>query len=87
MKDSSVVSPEVERFRKYMPKGKDPILLVLRTHLLVETEINEFIERHIPNHKALKKTRFTFVQKLRLIESLSSDPEFHLLVDAVEALN
>jgi len=87
MNDSSTVSPELERFRKYMPKGKDPILLVLRIHLLAETEINEIIERHVPNHKALKKARFTFVQKLRIIEALSTVPEFLLLVDAIETLN
>ncbi len=76
-----------ERFSKYLPKGKDVTLIVLKTHLLAELELNELLELRLPHPERLHKSRFSFVQRLRILEAISTDPEVHLLARAIESLN
>ena len=75
------------RFAKHLPTGRDVTLIVLKTHLLAEVELNELLEVLLPHPESLYRSRFTFVQRLRIFEAISSDPEIHLLVRAVYALN
>jgi hypothetical protein len=77
----------IERFSKHLLKGNDATLIVLKTHLLAETEINELLELRLPDPGALYQSRFTFVQRLRILQAISRDPEMQSLVKAIESLN
>jgi hypothetical protein len=77
----------IARFLKHSPKGKDVTLIVLKTHLLVEVEINELLELTLPHPECLYKSRFTFIQRLRILEATSVDPEIHILAKAIVSLN
>lgn len=77
----------VERFQKHMPKGRDLTLLVLKAHLLVEAELNEVLELILRNPDALYRARFTFIQRLRVLEATSPDPNISHLAFAISALN
>jgi hypothetical protein len=77
----------LERFQKHMPKGRDVTMIVLKTHLLVEAEMNELLELSLPHPECIYRSRFSFIQKLRVLQAVSRDPEIHLLTRAIEALN
>jgi hypothetical protein len=76
-----------ERFAKHLPRGKDVTLIVLKTHLLAEVELNELLELRLPHPEALYQSRFTFIQRLCILEAISADPEIHLLARAMASLN
>jgi hypothetical protein len=74
----------MQRFAKHLPKGRDTTLIVLKTHLLAEVELNELLELRLANPQALYQSRFTFIQRLRILQAISADPE---LAKALESLN
>src|SRR5688572_17947526 len=51
------------RFRRLMPKTTDLTLLVLKGHLLIEEELQAFLEMSVKEPKALDDARLTFIQK------------------------
>lgn len=77
----------LERFKKHMPKGRDVTMIVLKTHLLVEAEMNELLELTLRHPEYIYRSRFSFVQRLRVLQSVAQDPELLLLTRAIEALN
>lgn len=76
-----------ERFKKHAPKGRDLTLILLKCHLLVEEEMNELLELMLPHPEFLYRSRFGFLQRLRVLQAVSSDPRFHTLAEAMELLN
>jgi hypothetical protein len=80
--------PSLSRFQRYLPKGRDVTLIILRGHLLVEEELNELLELLVHNPQHLQKARLSFAQRVRLVHALypargASEP----LMVAIEKLN
>lgn len=75
------------RFAKHYPKGRDITLIVLKSHLLVEERMNQLLDTSLAKPEFIYKTRFGFVQRLRILQALRGDPGFHALAEAIELLN
>ncbi|MFA5252888.1 MAG: hypothetical protein WC454_09940 [Phycisphaerae bacterium] len=58
------------RFRGVMPHSKDPTLVVLKGHLLVEEQLQGIIEDQLSSTSMLKDARLTFYQKLKLAQCI-----------------
>lgn len=74
-------------FKKHFPKGRDLALIILKSHLLVEEQMNELLKISLPNPDYLYRARFGFLQRLRVLQALRKDTEFHALAEAIELLN
>jgi hypothetical protein len=59
-----------KRFRRVMPRSKDPTLVVLKGHLLVEEQLQGIIEDQLNSTSMLKDARLTFYQKLKLAQCI-----------------
>jgi hypothetical protein len=77
----------LERFKKHIPKGRDVTMIVLKTHLIVEAEMNELLELTLPHPECIYRSRFSFIQRLRVLQAVSTDLDLHLTTKAIEALN
>jgi hypothetical protein len=80
----------VERFRAHLPETKEIALIVLKGHLLVEELINDLLEEELPNPITLRRGRFTFFQRLLILDALIPWNTLELRADAlslVEKLN
>ena len=63
-------TPEEEsRLLRLLPKGRDLTLIILKGHLLVEEELNDFLVRCSFQPTALEDARLTFLQKLRVVRA------------------
>lgn len=60
-----------DRFRRLMPRSQDLTLLVLKGHLLIEEQLNHFLEKAARNPTLLVNARLTYTQKLQLVKALS----------------
>ncbi|UGQ45111.1 hypothetical protein [Massilia endophytica] len=58
------------RFLEHMPRTPDPVLLVLKAHLLVEEILGDLIESKLPNPGALNVSSLHFHLKSRLARAL-----------------
>ncbi|MCK4394397.1 hypothetical protein KAX17_15960 [Candidatus Bipolaricaulota bacterium] len=69
---AKMVGREVETFKKMCPEGQQPILSVLRIHLLTEYYLERIINLQLPRgDKLLGNTNLTYAQKLGLVEALT----------------
>jgi hypothetical protein len=74
--DTPVSNREIESFRRFiqkLPHGKDPILVILKGHLLVEEQLRQIVDEHVKNPRALAKARFSCAQVICLAEAFCSD--------------
>jgi hypothetical protein len=62
------------RFAKHYPKGRDLTLIVLKSHLLVEEQMNQLIDVSCHKPEFIYKARFGFLQRLRILQALRGDP-------------
>lgn len=71
-----LVQSDVERFQEKigLRPGADLQMILLKVHLLIEEELQAFIDRSVRDASLLTKARFTFAQRLILAEALHSDP-------------
>lgn len=58
------------RIKKHMPVTKDLTLIILKGHLLVEHELNDFIEINLRDPKALMNARLTLSQRLAIVKAI-----------------
>lgn len=77
----------LERFKKHEPKGRDLSLILLKSHLLIEEEMNELLEVLLPHPEFIYRSRFGFLQRLRVLQAVTTDNRLHALADAMEILN
>ncbi len=54
---------------RLLPKGRDLTLIILKGHLLVEEELNDFLVHCSFQPTALEDARLTFLQKLRVVRA------------------
>ncbi|MGA2037715.1 MAG: hypothetical protein ABSH42_00440 [Bryobacteraceae bacterium] len=71
-----LVRSEVERFQEKigLRPGADLQMILLKAHLLIEEELQAFIDRSVRDARLLKKARFTFAQRLILAEAIHPRP-------------
>jgi hypothetical protein len=83
--------PFNERFdlflRAIIPVGGDPTYTVLKTHLLIEEMLVEYINRKLPNPAAMKGARLSFSQRLSLVRAMQVSGSDHWSWDGIERLN
>jgi len=76
-----------ERFQKFLPKSTDLTLIVLKGHLLVEEQVNEFLLSLLPHPDALKKANLNFSARLWLVRAHIGENELYDVFNAIEKLN
>ena len=66
----------MERFQEKvgLQPGADVQMIVLKAHLLIEEQLQAFIDRSVRDPSLLKRARFTFAQRLILAEALHPAP-------------
>jgi hypothetical protein len=80
-------SKELARFQKFLPKSMDLTLIVLKGHLLVEEQINEFLSSLLPHPNALKIDNLHFPTRLCLIRAHIGENSCTDVFNAVQELN
>lgn len=72
-----------------LPETHDQILIILKTHLLVEQRLDRLLERKLPNPDAVLGQPYPrFIHKLRMLKALIPDPPLvHNLWDLITDLN
>ena len=89
MTDSSkLLADALVRIKSHLPESDDLTLIVLKGHLILEEEINALLSDLVENEKPLIKARFSFAQRLALIEAHVSRKEAQSLnLNAAGKLN
>src|SRR2546421_690484 len=73
--------PNEDRFRRFkrlMPRGSDITLIMLKGHLLIEEELDIFLENISRAPKYLSEARLSFNQRLRLMQAIALYPDDNL---------
>ena len=73
--------------KKHIGEVDDPILLILKSHLLIETFLNSFIQKFFQNPKAVLDARLSFRQTLLIVKALHGYGEKEWLWEAIDRLN
>ena len=60
-----------QRFRRLMPKTQDLTLIVLKGHLLLEEQLQHFLDDLSRKPQALSDARLTFFQRWRLMQAIT----------------
>ena len=68
MKEDS--SKYFEELKTHLPIVKDPTVIILRGHLLVEDLMDEFIAANLRDPNVIKNARLTFFQKLCIVQGI-----------------
>lgn len=63
--------PAFERLIKHLPEDFDVMLVTLKGHLLLEEQLNDYIDRAFPHPEALKGLQLGFNVKVRLAHAMS----------------
>ena len=66
------------RIKKHIPRSKDPVLVILKAHLLIEERLHGLIQNHLLHPEKLGDARLTFLQSLRLCQAMTHDPKLFL---------
>lgn len=77
----------LERFLKHLPRGKDPELVVLKGHLLIERLLDAYLENNLARSSALKKAGLDFSQKLAVAEAIHPEWDCEWLWQSIRILN
>ena len=68
------------------PKG-DPVLTILKGHLLVEELLREHLNKMLPNPKAIEQLDLSFNDCLCLVKAHHNQPFLRWLWEAIKKLN
>jgi hypothetical protein len=70
------LAPGLERFKKaFEPEAGDITFLVLKSHLLLEELLRDFLSKQLRHPEAIKGARLSFNQILKLSQALASTLE------------
>jgi len=76
-----------EKLKLHLPITKDPTVVILRGHLLIEELLDNIISLHLKKPSALKDARLTFFQKMRLVQGLLGYGKDDSTLKTIKALN
>ncbi len=74
-------------FKVHFPRAGDPVLLILRGHLILEQQLTLLIEEFLKDKEALDEARLSFAQKLALARALVGGSIKHSPWTAAKELN
>jgi len=66
-----IVDDAFQEYLNHMPKDNDPLLLVLKGHLLIEQQLGGILAVAIPSVEYLELGKRKFIEKLRLCRSFA----------------
>jgi hypothetical protein len=81
---------EIEAFRRFvtmLPHGQDPVLVVLKGHLLIEEQLRQIVDEHVKRPKALMKAQFSCSHVICLAEAFCDDRAASWLWESLRNLN
>lgn len=81
------VKPYQDWFNAHLKGAKDPILCILKGHLLIEEQLFELIKLKSIKPDALKDSKLTFYQKLCIVEALYRTSKTKWYYNATKKLN
>jgi hypothetical protein len=85
-----VSNREIQAFRRFLtilPRDKDPVLLVLKGHLLVEEQLRLLIDERVSKPEAVAKAQLECFHVICLAEALCGDQAPPYLWDVLRKLN
>lgn len=77
----------LNRFIQILPPGKDPELIVLKGHLLIERLLEKFLCQKLANPSELDEARLTFAHKISIVAAMHSEPDSKWLWTSIRLLN
>ncbi len=85
------MSKEVDQYLRklmaHLPLVKDPTVVILRGHLLVEELLDELIAANLEHPSAIKDARLTFFQKLCICRAIVGQSGSEDIWRAIKELN
>lgn len=84
---SNVTSDLEERIKQHLPRSRDPILVIIKGHLLIEECLHGIIENTLRDASRLPDARLTFHQAVCLCEAICGHPKGSLPWAFVRRLN
>lgn len=75
------------KIRNHLSDLRDLTLLVLKSHLLIEEQINWTLREVMPNAAALDDGRFTFYQRVQVLRAINRVDRMDKTLDFAERLN
>jgi hypothetical protein len=84
---SPVDNADIWRFQRYLPSDRDPVLVILKCHLLIEELLRALVDRRVNEPSALNDARLSFNQYRCLAKAFIAHPKFDWLWEAIKKLN
>lgn len=60
----------LSKFNRYIRKDDDLTVIVLKGHLIVEEELEQIINKFLPNAEAVNRAKFSFFSKASLAQAI-----------------
>jgi len=76
-----------DRFDRLVARDADPLVMVLKGHLLLEEDLQQIIDAWIPNSKLLRERRWSFGHRAALCKGICDKWAPEWLWNALEELN
>lgn len=77
----------LQKLKENLPLAKDPTVVILRGHLLIEEMLDEFISLALKDASAIKDARLTFFQKLCITQGVIGIRKNSSIWKSIKALN
>jgi hypothetical protein len=77
----------MKRFDRLVRPGSDPLIVILKGHLLIEEQLQGIIMAAVRTHKFVKQARLTFSQSLLLARAIAGHFNTTVVWQAAEVLN
>lgn len=76
-----------QELKTHLPMVKDPTVVILRGHLLIEDLLDRLIAANLKNTHAIQNARLTFFQKLCMAQGIIGSSNKDDMWKPIEALN
>ncbi|MGH8749254.1 MAG: hypothetical protein ACREU5_09115 [Burkholderiales bacterium] len=77
----------LKRFDRLIPPTSDTLTVVLKSHLLIEEQMQSIIEAAVHTPELVRTARLTFYQRLKLAQAIAGHFSQVVAWDAIESLN
>ncbi len=81
MTDKQITQRQIDATRRFLtllPRGQDPLSVILKGHLLIEEQVRQIIDERVIKPDALKKIRLDCYQAICIAESFFSKKEEYI---------
>ena len=86
--DNKSIANSMRKFSRHLGSLDDITLIILRGHLLIESEIDQVLENQLKWSKPVKDSRFRFSDKVKITKALlGKDESVRLKLHLVDKLN